>query len=146
MQNKKLAIISLAAFAFLALLLTFVSAVREIAPQVAEYRAAEREYQAIRAVARAPMDGMGDVETGAQQGIDWIALQRLNPDIVGWIVVEGTTIDYPIVRGHDNETYLHWTVLGERNSSGAIFMDHRNHGDFFDPHTLIYGHNSATRS
>ena len=137
MQNKKLVAWVLAGFTFLVLLLVFVSAIREIVPQMAEYRAAEREYQEIRAVARPSMDA-ADEES---QDMDWVALRMLNPDIVGWILVDGTYIDYPIVRGQDNDWYLHHTASGDRNSSGAIFMDHRNDTGFFDSHTLVFGHN-----
>jgi len=142
MQNKKFAALVIAGFAFLALFLTFISAVRDIVPQVAEYRAAERVYQEIREVARPSVEVVDDnAEDEEPQGIDWVALRHLNPDIVGWLVVEDTTIDYPIVRGWDNEWYLHRTVTGERNASGSIFMDYRNDTGFFDPHTLIFGHN-----
>jgi len=141
MENRKFAALVIAGFAFLALFITFISAVRDIVPQVAEYRAAEQVYQEIRAVARPPAADTDGAEDEEPQDIDWVALRHLNPDIVGWLVVDGTAIDYPIVRGPDNDWYLHWTVTGERNASGSIFMDYRNDTGFFDPHTLIYGHN-----
>jgi len=144
MQNRKYTAKVLASLAFLALFLTFVGAVRDIVPQVAKYRAAERTYQEIREVARLPpAESFPSVDS---QRIDWIALRHLNPDIVGWIVVDGTGIDYPIVRGRDNDWYLHHTVTGERNASGSIFMDFRNDADFFDQHTIIHGHDMRNGS
>jgi len=137
MQNKRFAIILVSVFVFLTLLLIFIGAIREIVPQMAEYRAAEQAYQEVREIARPSVE---DVEGEEPQRIDWVALRHLNPNSVGWIVVDGTNIDYPIVRGMDNDWYLHHTVTGERNTSGAIFMDHRNDAGFFDPHTLIFGH------
>lgn len=77
--------------------------------------------------------------------LDFLALQRLNPDIVGWIV-GGETIDYPIVQGDDNDYYLSHLVNHERNKVGSIFMDYRNQGDFSDRATVIYGHNMKNGS
>jgi len=145
MQSRKFAIGMIAVFAFLTLLLIFMDAVREIVPQMAEYRAAEQAYQEVREMARPPIP-VEDVEVNESHSIDWVALRHLNPNIVGWIVVDGTGIDYPIVRGADNDWYLHHTVTGERNASGAIFMDHRNDAGFFDPHTLIFGHDMRNGS
>lgn len=72
--------------------------------------------------------------------VDFAALQTINPDVVAWIYIEGTSINYPIVQGDDNSYYLKHLVDGSYNSSGAIFMDYRNDSDFSDSHTIIYGH------
>ena len=64
-----------------------------------------------------------------------------NKDIVGWITVDYTSIDYPIVQGDDNEYYLNHTLTNKVNSSGWIFMDARNNIDDWDKNTIIYGHN-----
>jgi len=72
----------------------------------------------------------------------------INPDYVCWIKVDGTDIDYPVVRGYDNEKYLTLSFNGAENIAGAIFMDYRNRGDLLTydigeafPHIIIYGHN-----
>jgi len=67
-------------------------------------------------------------------------LSEINPDYIGWIQIDGTNVDYPIVQGADNYKYLNTTFMGERNPSGAIFMDSRNTGGFFG-FSLIHGHN-----
>jgi len=67
-------------------------------------------------------------------------LSDKNPDYIGWIWVESTTIDYPIVQTTNNYKYLDTTFLGEKNRSGAIFMDSRSL-DGFDGFTILYGHN-----
>lgn len=72
--------------------------------------------------------------------VDFDALQEINSDIVGWIYIEGTSINYPIVQGEDNSYYLKHLFSKEWNSSGCIFMDSRNSLDFSDRHTIIYGH------
>lgn len=74
-------------------------------------------------------------------GVDFTSLEKINPDVVGWLAAEGTEIDYPVVRGKDNDFYLRHLFTGERNKLGSIFMDYRNYGDFSDKNTIIYGHN-----
>lgn len=73
--------------------------------------------------------------------IDFEELQKINPDIVAWIRIEGLGIDYPVVQGEDNEHYLHYTFRGEANVAGSIFLDYRNKADFSDPKIILYGHN-----
>ena len=55
--------------------------------------------------------------------IDFDALQERNPDVVGWITIPGTNIDYPILHTDDNETYLHQDIDGNESVSGAIYLD-----------------------
>lgn len=72
--------------------------------------------------------------------IDFDALQERNPDVVGWITVPGTNIDYPILHTDDNETYLHQDIDGNESVSGAIYLDFQDEGDFSCLHNVIYGH------
>ena len=78
--------------------------------------------------------------------VDFESLQGINPDVVGWILIEGTNINYPIVRGADNSRYLSVMADGRRNAAGSIFMDYRCASDFSDSHTVIYGHNMRNGS
>lgn len=71
------------------------------------------------------------------------ALKEKNTDTVGWIRIEGTQVDYPIVKAQDNEYYLDKAFDNSTNKSGSIFMDFRNVGDFTDVNTILYGHNMA---
>ena len=73
--------------------------------------------------------------------VDMDELKQINSDAVGWIHFENEDISYPIVRGKDNDTYIHTAFTGEQVSAGSIFMDVDNKADFTDNHTLIYGHN-----
>jgi len=61
-------------------------------------------------------------------------------DMVGWITVNDTNIDYPIMQGVDNSQYLNLDPYGEFSLSGSIFLDSRNSKDFTDPYSIIYGH------
>ena len=65
-------------------------------------------------------------------------LSLLNPDVVGWLVIEGTSIDYPVVQGDDNEYYLNVDFHGQTSDRGAIFRDYRYTDD--DSYNIIYGH------
>ena len=68
------------------------------------------------------------------------SLTALNSEFVGWISIEGI-IEYPVVRGQDNEYYLDRTFSRQQNASGAIFMDCRNTRGFSETVSIIYGHN-----
>lgn len=76
--------------------------------------------------------------------VDFDALRKDLPNLVGWIQSEGTPINYPIVRGTDNDFYLYHFPNGQRNPMGSIFMDYRNSANFTDVVTKIYGHNTAS--
>lgn len=79
--------------------------------------------------------------------VDWAQLKEINPDIVGWIYVDGeNTINYPVLKAADNEYYLHRTFQKETRYAGSIFMDYHNNADFSDPDTIIYGHNMRNGS
>ena len=77
----------------------------------------------------------------APLSIDFQFLRTQNPDLVGWIGTDGEEINYPLVRGKDNEFYLNHLFTREKNKLGSIFMDYRNQADFLDRNTIIYGHN-----
>ena len=64
---------------------------------------------------------------------------EINPDYVGWLKIDDTIVDFPVVRGNDNEKYLYTTFRGNENILGAIFMDYRCVGENM-PHIIIYGH------
>lgn len=79
--------------------------------------------------------------------VDWNELQEINPDVIGWLVVEGVpSISYPILQGEDNDYYLHRTVKQTYNFAGSIFIDYTNSPDFTDCNTIIYGHNMKNGS
>lgn len=72
--------------------------------------------------------------------VDFEALLEINPDVIGWIYIEGTNINYPVVQGEDNDYYLYRLVDKTYNVSGSIFMDYRSDRDFSDQNTIIHGH------
>lgn len=75
--------------------------------------------------------------------VDWDALRAVNPDIVAWIYVPDSPINYPVVQGDDNEEYLHKAFDGSTGwlaSAGTIFLDSTNSSDFSDRNSALYGH------
>ena len=78
--------------------------------------------------------------------VDFNHLREINPDIVGWIYIEGTKINYPIVQAENNSYYLNRLFDGSKNSAGSIFMDFRCNSDFSDRHSILYGHNMKDKS
>ena len=68
-------------------------------------------------------------------------LLEINPDYAGRLKVDGTDIDFLVVRGSDNVEYLNTTFYGEENVLGAVFMDYRCTEEM--PHVIIYGHSAS---
>lgn len=75
------------------------------------------------------------------KAIDWDALRKLNGDIVAWIQIPGTKVDYPVLSCPSFNYYLNHDVKGQKNILGAIFIQPEVQTDFLDCHTVIYGHN-----
>ncbi len=73
--------------------------------------------------------------------IDWAQVKQKYPDVVGWIYVPGTVINYPIVQGRNNDLYLNTLPDGSYNAGGSIFLDAENIAPgMIDQHTILYGH------
>ena len=68
-------------------------------------------------------------------------LLKKNSDTVGYLSVNNTKINYPVVQGSTNSYYLNRDFNKRKNSMGWIFMDYRNNSKELDKNTIIYGHN-----
>ena len=75
-----------------------------------------------------------------------IGLQAKYPDVVGWLTVPNTNIDYPFVWYEDNDYYLRRDLNGDYALAGTLFMDFRCQKDFTSPNTIIYGHHMKNGS
>lgn len=73
--------------------------------------------------------------------INFDLLKNINPDIVAWIKSDDEVINYPVLKGNDNDFYLNRNYDKSPNKCGSIFLDQGNNPDFSDDITLIYGHN-----
>lgn len=75
--------------------------------------------------------------------VDWDALLSDNADTVGWVYIPNTDINYPVVRGKDNDYYLSHDFYGDEGwlaNFGAVFMDYRDKPDWTDQAYFFYGH------
>lgn len=67
-------------------------------------------------------------------------LLAVNPDVCAWITLDNTNVDYPVLQGSTNLTYINQDVYGNFSLAGSIFLDSRNARDFSDAYALLYGH------
>ncbi len=72
---------------------------------------------------------------------DMKALKTINEDTVGWLKVNNTNIDYPVVQSSDNDYYLKHNFKKEEEKSGWIFADYRADMENLSKNTIIFGHN-----
>ena len=72
---------------------------------------------------------------------DIVSLIQENPETIGWLKVNNTNIDYPVVQGVDNEYYLKHNYYLEEDNSGWVFMDYRNNTEYLSDNIIIYAHN-----
>ncbi|MBQ7030775.1 MAG: class B sortase [Bacilli bacterium] len=73
--------------------------------------------------------------------IEVMSLLEINEDTVGWLKVNNTNVDYPVVQTIDNDYYLKHNFKNKKDNSGWIFMDYRNNSINLNQNTIIYGHN-----
>lgn len=73
--------------------------------------------------------------------IDFNQLKSINEDIIGWIYIPNTNIDYALLKGKTNDTYIHTNYEKKYSFGGSIFLDEDNNALLTDSNTIIYGHN-----
>ncbi len=74
--------------------------------------------------------------------LSFLPMLEQYPDMVGWITVPGTIIDYPVVQGYDNDYFLTHDYKGDENRNGAIYLDFRVKFDYenISRNVVIHGH------
>ena len=72
-------------------------------------------------------------------------LVRMNPEVIGWLTVKNTNINYPLTQAEDNSKYVNTDAKGNSSLSGSLFLDCRNKSDFSDFNNIIYGHHMEKR-
>lgn len=81
-----------------------------------------------------------------QTVIDFQSLKKKNSDIVAWLTIPGTNIDYPVLQGKDNSQYLHKDMEGKESAAGSIFLDYADKKDISSLHNIFYGHHMKNGS
>lgn len=72
-------------------------------------------------------------------------IYKLNTDFVGWITIEDTEIDYPVMQTmNDEEYYIHRDFDKEYSSAGTLFIDTNSSLTIPTDNIVIYGHNMKT--
>ena len=77
--------------------------------------------------------------------VDFKELKKINSDVVGWLQVSGTNINYPFVQTNNNSFYLDHSLEKEKNSAGWVFLDYRNNINNLNKNTIIYAHNRVDK-
>lgn len=98
---------------------------------IRDYRADRAAYDSISEKAQ-PGGFTGD--------IDFEALRKINPDVIGWLYYKDMHIDYPVVQGTDNDTYLSKLFDGRWGGCGTLFADCVTEAPFRQFNTIVYGH------
>ena len=76
----------------------------------------------------------------ADDTLSFEQLQKRNPDVIGWLTLDDTPIDYPLLQGKNNDIYINTAPDGTFSLTGSIFLDYRSSPDFSDFNSIIYGH------
>ncbi|MDD6667328.1 MAG: class B sortase [Lachnospiraceae bacterium] len=83
-------------------------------------------------------------DDSVRANVDFKALKAQYPDVIGWLNVPGTEIDYPILmssKDKDTDYYLRRTIDEKESLPGCIYVEKEQNRDFSDFNTIIYGHN-----
>ena len=84
--------------------------------------------------------------TVLNEGKSFKELQALNAEVIAWLSVYGTNIDYPVTQGPDNMKYVNTNAEGLYSLSGSIFLDNGNSVDFSDFNSILYGHHMEKKT
>lgn len=74
---------------------------------------------------------------------DFESLRRINPDVVAWLTLDGTSIDHPVVQGKDNFEYLDINFYRKPYAGGTLFLDEQCPKNFSEEYQLIHGHHMS---
>ena len=84
--------------------------------------------------------------TVENEGKTFKELQLINDEVIAWLSVYGTNIDYPVTQGEDNQKYININAEGQYSLSGALFLDSNNRKDFMDFNSIVYGHHMEKKA
>lgn len=145
----------------LLLVLVFLFSATQFLGQQRDNAAGRDTYGAALALASSGNAETTPIQTATEQEQPWIvappeeedpyirhleelsleALREVNPQVVGWILIPDTEINYPLMQGKDNDYYLNRTWDQKKNDVGSIFLEQFSNPDLTDFNTIVYGHN-----
>ena len=82
-----------------------------------------------------------NIDSVNKYNVNFDSLKQKNPDTIAWLKVNGTNIEYPVVKTTNNNFYMTHSFDKSYNSAGWVFMDYKNKFDGTDHNMVIYGHN-----
>lgn len=82
-----------------------------------------------------------NINSVEKYNVDFERLKQTNPEAIAWIKVNGTKIEYPVVKTTNNDFYITHSFDKSYNSAGWAFMDYKNKLDGKDKNIVIYAHN-----
>lgn len=89
-------------------------------------------------------DKSGDKKPAVDDKINWKKLLKINDEIVGWIQMKNTQVDYPVLwhksDDRNGQYYLNHNYKGDYDSFGSIFLDYRCTKGTDSKNTVIHGH------
>ena len=85
----------------------------------------------------------GKMDVGS---LNFSGLKQTNDEVVAWLMVDGSNVNYPIVQTTNNDFYLNHDIMKNFKASGWTFMDYRNASDLSDDNTIFYGHNLLNKT
>lgn len=101
----------------------------------AEYRAQDAENEELASYAQFP-EG-----EDTPPNIDWEGLKAVNSEVVGWLYIPRSSVNFPVYQAGDNSKYLRHNADGDYSIGGQAFMDYENTAPgMLDQQTVIYGH------
>lgn len=133
---------SIGVLCILAALVLFALAIRDVLPQW-QSRSLNAHLRK-QVICEPAADTSGSEDANLSREIDFQALKEINPDIVGWIYIPGTQVDYPVLKGEDFTYYLSHTYEGHSNQAGSIFTRPDAREDLQDRHLFFFGHRLAS--
>lgn len=123
------------------LLLIFIfSIVLVIKNKVHEYKDNEEIERISNVLETIEVEEKNEVQEKTERNYKVEKLKLENPEVVGWLEIDGTNINYPVCQSKDNEYYLTHTYKKEKNSNGSLFLDKDYKCGESNNNILIYGH------
>ncbi len=83
------------------------------------------------------------VEFPQGMNLKYAYLYAINPEIVGWVNIEGTNLDVQVVQAKNNNKYLKTDFYGKKSRYGCPYLDYRNDAKYLDDNNVIYGHHMS---